>query len=99
MSLGGRMGVGSRLSAVPRASNRKILSKQEWRRVRELRSDLMSLGVRVDQHAKLEGLEVASEHLQKSLSKVVRDSLVDPPQTAPHSTVALPPISTNSSRS
>lgn len=91
-----RMGLGhrfpsARLSAVPRMSNRKMLSKQEFKRLRELQNDLISQGVKVDEHAKLEGLEVASEHLQKSLSKVVRDSLVDPPPAVSQTQPPIPP--------
>ena len=52
--------------------------KLEERSFEDLKKDLISKGVRVDENVTTDGLKVASNHLQNSLNRVLRDSLYDP---------------------
>ena len=52
--------------------------KGEERSFEDLKKDLISKGVRVDENVTADGLKVASNHLQNSLNRVLRDSLYDP---------------------
>lgn len=47
------------------------------KRLQELKSDLESQGVKVDEHASASSLSIATEHLERSLDRVVRDTLSD----------------------
>ncbi|KAH9253307.1 hypothetical protein BASA81_008658 [Batrachochytrium salamandrivorans] len=47
------------------------------KRLQDLKSDLESQGVKVDEHASAASLSTATKHLERSLDRVVRDTLSD----------------------